>query len=444
VTLLVEEQLSSRDRERVQLEEAQRLQSVDLNIKSAFPTLANAGACRIVDMKYEPGARCQILYLVGDRLVLGILRWSGSDPDSPVSQEINSLGLHAYLFPNDPSISGLADTLRDGEMARAVAEALPECRAGVARVLRARTTLLRYRPGRRCTVRVDVRVMDGSSRAVETRILYAKLYHDVSKAASVYAEMKELQTTSSFRKSGCLVAGPIAFLPRLGLILQEPLEGTPLDLLLRRRSARPGEGSKEIVRAAHALVALHGADMVTHRTRPVERTLERLAGWAHLVETIDRDLGLEMGSVVGDLIGSLHQMDRRLTLVHGDSKPSQFLIHSSGVGILDFDHCGIADPASDVANFMATLRQHAVRNQLKTRATRVAPNRAAWLRSLEQHFLDAYVRRSLGDGGLADRANWYESVALLRKAYRCFQRSPRSPLPHALVRQARGCLEVEK
>ena len=47
-------------------------------------------------------------------------------------------------------------------------------------------------------------------------------------------------------------------------------------------------------------------------------------------------------------------------LVHGDCKPSQFRIAGSQLSLLDFDHCGLADPASDVGTFLASLRRHAV------------------------------------------------------------------------------------
>ena len=89
--------------------------------------------------------------------------------------------------------------------------------------------------------------------------------------------------------------------------------------------------------------------------------------------------------------------------------------------MLDFDHCGLADQASDVGTFLASLRQRSHGR-------------------LEAPFLDAYVRET-GDDGCRERAEWYQSVALLRKALRAFARSPRSPIPERLAVEGLACLE---
>ena len=106
--------------------------------------------------------------------------------------------------------------------------------------------------------------------------------------------------------------------------------------------------------------------------------------------------------------------------MHGDCKPSQFRMAGSSLTLLDFDHCGLADPATDAGTFLASLRQRS-------------------RRPLEQPFLDAYAA-AVRDPGLRPRVLWYESVALLRKALRAFARSPRSPVPGLLAAEGRECL----
>src|SRR5436309_10974875 len=53
-------------------------------------------------------------------------------------------------------------------------------------------------------------------------------------------------------------------------------------------------------------------------------------------------------------------------------RSSQFRTVGSSLSLLDFDHCGLADPASDAGTFLASLRQRS-------------------RRPLEQPFLDAYA-----------------------------------------------------
>ena len=102
------------------------------------------------------------------------------------------------------------------------------------------------------------------------------------------------------------------------------------------------------------------------------------------------------------------------------SKPSQFRTVGSSLSLLDFDHCGLADPASDAGTFLASLRQRS-------------------RRPLEQPFLDAYAG-AVSDAAFPTRALWYESVALLRKALRAFARSPRSSVPDLLAAEGHECL----
>jgi hypothetical protein len=429
--------------EREQVAKALDARAMAGYLEVAFPSAPTAprAACRVVDAKYEPGARCTILYQLGDRLVLGTLRWD-RDVKVDLGRRIEELGMIAYEFPNDPSIAGLAPCMEPGAMDRVLAEILSECCEETV-PLRTRVTPLRYRPGRRCTLRVDARLRDVGTGELRARTLYAKLYHDAGKAASVFAEMQGLHADRSLRSSGCTVAEPIAFVPDLGLILQEPLQGVPLDELLRGRPAASAGDASILVRAAEALAALHAAEVRSERARPVPAALERMAGWARALEASDGAVGGALSQVTHALIGSLSMLTEwgaERTLVHGDCKPSQFLIDGTDVGLLDFDHCGMADPASDVGNFMATLRQHALRHELKPRAVRVAPGWGDRLRGLEEVFLEAYPASAGTRDKTQRRARWYEAAALSRKAYRSWQRSSRSPLPGALLQEARICL----
>ena len=88
--------------------------------------------------------------------------------------------------------------------------------------------------------------------------------------------------------------------------------------------------------------------------------LHRFADRATAVRSVDRSAGEHLLGLARELL------ERRpepgpVSLVHGDCKPSQFLLADDLVAVLDLDHCGIADPAYDVGNFVASLRQGAVR-----------------------------------------------------------------------------------
>lgn len=216
----------------------------------------------------------------------------------------------------------------------------------------------------------------------------------------------------------------------------------PLDASLRRKQGDAGEGLGELRAVAEAVAALHRSGVVVERRRPIAPAVARLGVQARAAEIVSPDFGGRMRELAGALGGSLPDLARwgeETSLVHGDCKPSQFFVGPVGVAILDFDHCGMADPASDAGNFIATLRQHAVRHELKARAARMWPARGPWLRGLKQSFVNAYLD-AVGGGELERRIRWYQSASLVRKAYRSWQRSARSPLPPALLQEARACL----
>ncbi|HWQ11966.1 MAG TPA: hypothetical protein VNL77_04160, partial [Roseiflexaceae bacterium] len=68
--------------------------------------------CRILDMKYEPGEYCRILYQLGGRLIIGSFRWGADEGDLPENARlVEPLGMRAFLFQHDPALPGLATVL---------------------------------------------------------------------------------------------------------------------------------------------------------------------------------------------------------------------------------------------------------------------------------------------------------------------------------------------
>src|SRR5919109_440564 len=68
--------------------------------------------CRILDAKYEPGNYCTILYQLGDRMLIGTLRWGKAEGELPATARlIAPLGMQVYRFEHDPALPGLATAL---------------------------------------------------------------------------------------------------------------------------------------------------------------------------------------------------------------------------------------------------------------------------------------------------------------------------------------------
>jgi hypothetical protein len=444
--MTVTERASSAEAQRRQVQFALQPRAIGPRLSRLFADGdgAHDEACRVLDMKYEPGEYCRILYQLGGRLIIGSFRWGADEGELPENARLlEPPGMRAYLFQHDPALPGLATVLDPPLLARALSQALPECGAGAAHVLRARATPLRYRPGRRCTLRIDLWLRDTSSGRPLARTLFGKVYHDLAKAVAVYREMQLLASSAPAREGRLVLARTAAFLPELRLILQEPVRGTPLELLLEgmRDPATAGDrrGWEGVVASAGALAALHTAGLAVERERPIDAELKRFAKRAAQAQAIDPHIGGRMAALAAALPAwreRLKEWGEQIAVVHGDCKHSQCMLTPEGVAVLDFDHIGMADPATDIGSYLATLRQIGIHQGLRSHGSEASEARRRWLRALEERFLDAYCDAGGFNEGFRLRGAWYEAAALMRKALRGFARSPRSPMPPAEVEEA--------
>ena len=401
--------------------------------------------CRILDTKYEPGNYCRILYQLGDHLVIGTYKWDSDESQIPeTTKVIPSLGMRVYRFPNDPALPSLTKALDSQMISAALAAALPEFQVGAARILRCDVSPLRFRPGRRCTVRLNVWLREKESGTIYNRVLYGKIYHDLEKARHVYQQMLSLSSSISAKDGHISFATASAFLPDLAMVLQDPVEGVPLDSLINcETEACDSRGFAGTVAAASALAELHTNGLAAGKPRSINSELARFKKRGARIGQVNPELGneiIKLADALSAWLDTLDQWGATTCLVHGDCKPAQFLIKDQQVALLDFDHCGMADPAVDVGTFLATLQQMQVKQTIKNRG-QPAPC-ASWMPGLKRHFLEAYCSASGYPPGFWHRAAWYEAVALLRKAIRGFERSPFSPLPAALVTEAWKVLET--
>ncbi len=176
---------------------------------------------------------------------------------------------------------------------------------------------------------------------------------------------------------------------------------------------------------------------VTSRQRSVERELHRFGARAARIGSVDPELGAETGQLADRLLTLHAELPAAgMGVVHGDCKPSQFLLAGQHVYLMDLDHLGISDQAADVGTFLASLRQLTVRGSVTGRNT----DTSGAVAELAELFLETYLE-TRGDDRVRTRIRWQEGVALERKALRAFARAPRSPLASALVKEANRCLD---
>jgi hypothetical protein len=152
-------------------------------------SISNRPICQVVDAKYDPGKACAILYRLDDHIVLGRLRWGDAGGSEDV---LSAPGVALTLFPGDPALPNLRRALDPETLAADLSTVLTECREGL-RIVQCKVNPVRYRPGRRCTLRIRLWLRDDQSQATVARTLFGKVYHDAAKATSVFAEMQPPQ-----------------------------------------------------------------------------------------------------------------------------------------------------------------------------------------------------------------------------------------------------------
>jgi hypothetical protein len=187
---------------------------------------------------------------------------------------------------------------------------------------RCRVALLRYRPGKRATVRLGAPLANAN--------YVAKVYHDPGKAAAVAHEAQALARTAD--RNGLLRLAPtIGHLPEISVVVQQSIHGQPLDSLLLTPGV-PGAASAAVVRrAASALAQLHRGAMVSTRLRPVGKELHRFMARALRISEVESNLGAQLTDLAERLLQTFSAFPvSPLGLVHGDCKPGQFLLTKDG------------------------------------------------------------------------------------------------------------------
>jgi hypothetical protein len=383
--------------------------------------LSGPPVCHVLDAKYEPGIYGHILYEHAGRLVRGDLDGESGAPTATTSAPlVVDPGILVWPFPGDPDLASLSQAMDPAVLGPIVRRADGDGGGAGCRI-----DLLRYRPGKRATLLVTM----GSSG----RRYVAKVYHRPDKAAAVAAEAVALEASAA----GCRdirLTPFVTHVPELALVIHRAVGGTPLDAVIGGNRRSSGGAQHGIVAAARALAEFHALPAVTGRVRPVEKELVRFGERADRIASVSPSFGSAAASLarrIADAGATLPEAP--IGPVHGDCKPSAFLLGDDGGPpyLLDLDHHGLSDQTGDVGTFTASLRQLDLRNRLAGRKAASSP----LLTELGDAFLEAYLAAS-GRHHLRSRVVWQETVALERKALRAYSRAPRSRLPAALLVEA--------
>ena len=273
-----------------------------------------------------------------------------------------------------------------------------------ARLRSCEPTIARYKPGSRCTVVYQVVYEPG--HAGPERVI-AKTHHG-DKGRTAFEGMRALWHSPLRSSEHVAIAEPLTFLEDLDVLLQGPVPGTMTLKDLAKPALAAGDvGALGQVfgQTGRGLAALHrcGAHATPaswqQELADVRKRVKRLARWVP---------GLDPG-----VTAWLDALEARTRLVpadpsvpsHRSFRPAQVLLDGDDIGFIDFDGFCEAEPAMDLALFMATIKG------MRTPATMEEVERSC------DDFLDGY--RELADVTPHRTASW-EALHHLTNALNCW------------------------
>jgi hypothetical protein len=208
--------------------------------------------------------------------------------------------------------------------------------------LAARATVVRYHPGKRCTLR----------RVTGERGVFAKVFA-ASSSTPVYQDLVALQRVASKGEVKVRLAEPLSWDASARTLWQAALPGQPATRGLCGRhgddlARRMGMGAASLTRAnVTPSVVFDGAAQLARSRRHAGELARRVPALSGMV------------TAIVDCLAGLHARwpSHDLRPIHGAPHTNQWLDAGSGIGLIDFDRFGAGDPEMDagvvLANFEA-------------------------------------------------------------------------------------------
>ncbi len=269
---------------------------------------------------------------------------AGETAAAAISHGVATLRLHR--FPEDAGLPQLP-ALVDSDRARERIETL----FGASVAGPVSVSVLRYRPGDRCSFRVGPE----SAARQEFPCAFAKTYADDT-GALVFERLRRLFLEGRERGNAFPVAEPLAYDAATRTVWQRWIDGgTVADLT-------GTDGFAERVRqCARALASLHAVPVdglpacarasLLHDTR--KRAVKLALAYPETAEALEHTLA-ELARTVDAL-----PLEASVT-IHGDVHLEQFLVAAEGVAVADVDEMARGDAEQDLASLLVDLRLRAV------------------------------------------------------------------------------------
>ena len=331
--------------------------------------------------------------------------WRGYLPDLRLELEVEVADAALPALPSlvdaDRAAAFLQQVLRDAGHEVRVVGCTPE--------------VVRYKPGSRCTIvyRMDY----GGAAGPDPLVVKA---HQGDKGRTAWEAMRALWASPVASDGIVTLAEPLAYLPDDRVLVQGPVpeERTLKDLvrhaLMDGSADRLGELRESLRSTAVALAELHASGAEYGRARVWQ---EELAEVRDVIDRLPHSVP-HLGTAADPLLSRLEALHVAIPAdppvsAHRTFRPAQVLLAEQGIGFIDFDSAGPAEPAQDLGRFRAALRDIGISAFWASGRPLVGDALEGHLRLLDElsdDFLEAYQRAARVTAG---RVVLWETTDLL-------------------------------
>jgi hypothetical protein len=272
------------------------------------------------------------------------------------------LGVELVSAPAEDATLPALPQLTDPQRARALLQDLLPAAAPTYAGLRLAGCMphvVRSKPGNRCTILYDLRYPAGADGP---RLVVAKVYRG-DKGRNAWEGMRALWASSLATGGVVTIARPLAYAPALGLLVQGPVgEQQTLKQLIRSAltTGSPdalAELDRAMEKTAAGLAALHTCGVSYGEPVAFADELADLRGTLGILTTAVPELSDAATALLATVGGlATRRPPDPVGPAHGSFRPNQVLLDDDRIAFIDFDDFCQAEPAMDLAMFLASVR----------------------------------------------------------------------------------------
>jgi aminoglycoside phosphotransferase (APT) family kinase protein len=299
------------------------------------------GGCKAQMVRYQPGRSCWVAYSLQVR-----------ERDREARQtigvvEVTPKDLQPRLFSDDPHLPWLTAASDPAGMRARFAQLL-EAQEGPT-VAHLQTAPIRYHAGLRCTFRYDL------STSAGRRTFYGKVLN--MHGERLMAAVEGLYQAALRSAQMPAIPRPLAYWPELHMLVLQAVPGNErLHDYVFSVSQHRADRLHLMHRAGVSLAALHTCQDISVPSQSFHGQLRALREDVPLVAVLDSALAHRLNRAVDELTTRAQgRCEPEPVLSHGAFRPGQLLVEDERLALIDLDRLCWANPARDVASFVADL-----------------------------------------------------------------------------------------